>query len=68
MGGFVKDQPDQDNLYVKIVDDIQQLAENIGSDSGYKVPRFVTLKSDKVNLRVGSSTNYPIKLTNIYNL
>ena len=38
-------------------------AENIGSDSSYKIPRFVSLKSDKVNLRVGSSTNYPIKLT-----
>lgn len=44
-------------------------AENTGSDSGYKVPRFITLKSDKVNLRVGSSTNYPIKLTyNVKNL
>jgi len=36
MGGFVKDQPEQDNLYVKIVDDIQQLAENIGSNTIYQ--------------------------------
>ena len=37
-------------------------AKNIGSDTGYKIPRFVTLKSNEVNLRVGSSTNYPIVL------
>jgi len=35
MGGFVMDQPEQDNFYVKIVDDIQQLAENIGSGAIY---------------------------------
>lgn len=37
-------------------------AEYIGSDSGYKIPRFVSLKSNEVNLRIGSSTNYPIIL------
>ena len=37
-------------------------AENIGSDTGYKIPRFVSLKSNDVNLRIGSSTNYPIIL------
>ena len=37
-------------------------AANYGSDSGYKIPRFVSLKSDKVNLRIGSSTNYSIIL------
>ena len=36
MGGFVMDQPDQENFYVKIVDDIQQLAENIGSNAIYQ--------------------------------
>ena len=36
MGGFVMDQPDQENFYVKIVDDIQQLAENIGSNTIYQ--------------------------------
>lgn len=29
--------------------------------SGYPVPRFVTLKSDKVNLRVGPGQDYPIE-------
>ena len=37
-------------------------AQNIGSDTGYKLPRFVSLKSNEVNLRIGSSTNYPIIL------
>ena len=37
-------------------------AKNIGSDTGYKIPRFVSLKSNDVNLRIGSSTNYPIIL------
>jgi SH3-like domain-containing protein len=31
------------------------------SVSGYKVPRFVSLKSDRVNLRSGPSTDYPVK-------
>tara|TARA_B110000116_G_scaffold223471_1_gene202671 strand:+ start:3237 stop:3803 length:567 start_codon:yes stop_codon:yes gene_type:complete len=37
-------------------------AKDVGSNTGLKVPRFVTLKSDDVNLRVGSSTNYPLIL------
>jgi len=40
-------------------------ANNIGSDSKFKIPRFVSLKSDNSNLRIGSSTNYPIKLNYI---
>ena len=38
------------------------LADNSGSETGYKIPRFVSLKSNDVNLRIGSSTNYPIVL------
>ena len=34
-----------------------------GSVTGLEIPRFVSLKSNEVNLRVGPSTNYPIKLT-----
>tara|TARA_Y100001970_G_C13878082_1_gene672439 strand:- start:61 stop:600 length:540 start_codon:yes stop_codon:yes gene_type:complete len=37
-------------------------ANNIGSDTGYKLPRYVSLKSNEVNLRIGPSTNFPIKL------
>jgi SH3-like domain-containing protein len=34
-------------------------AENIGKTTGFKIPRFVSLKSNDVNLRVGPSKNYP---------
>ena len=33
-----------------------------GSVTGLEIPRFVSLKSNEANLRVGPSTNYPIKL------
>ena len=33
-----------------------------GSVTGLEIPRFVSLKSNDVNLRVGPSTNYPIEL------
>ena len=33
-----------------------------GSVTGLDLPRFVSLKSNDVNLRVGASINYPIKL------
>ena len=41
-------------------------AENYGDVTGYKIPRFVSLKSDEINLRVGPSINYPIKITYVY--
>ena len=37
-------------------------AKTLGNDTGLKIPRFVSLKSDNSNLRVGPSKNYPIKL------
>ena len=37
-------------------------SNEIGEITVYKIPRFVSLKSDQVNLRIGSSTNYPIIL------
>ncbi len=37
-------------------------AKNIGIETGYKIPRFVSLKSNEANIRVGPSKNYPIKL------
>ena len=37
-------------------------AGDTGSETGFKIPRFVSLKSNDVNLRKGSSTNYPIIL------
>ena len=35
---------------------------NIGTSTGLKIPRFVSLKSNEVNLRVGPSKNYPKEL------
>jgi|TARA_B100001964_G_scaffold80922_1_gene91330 SH3-like domain-containing protein len=37
-------------------------AETLGNETRLKIPRFVSLKSDNSNLRVGPSENYPIKL------
>lgn len=37
-------------------------ALNIGSVTKLEIPRFVSLKSDDSNLRIGSSLNYPITL------
>lgn len=36
MQGFTIDQPGQENLYVNIIDDIQQVAENIGTNTIYQ--------------------------------
>tara|TARA_B100001142_G_scaffold293789_1_gene313603 strand:+ start:28 stop:582 length:555 start_codon:yes stop_codon:yes gene_type:complete len=37
-------------------------AQIIGSETGFKIPRFISLKSNDANLRLGSSKNYPIIL------
>lgn len=37
------------------------LAAAAESESGQKLPRFVSLRSDQVNLRVGPGENYPIE-------
>ena len=37
-------------------------AETLGNETGLKIPRFVSLKFDNSNLRVGPDENYPIKL------
>ena len=38
----------------------------IGKDSGNPIPRFVSLKSNETNLRIGPSKNYPIILQYSY--
>ncbi|MBI04962.1 MAG: aspartyl-trna synthetase [Pelagibacteraceae bacterium] len=43
----------------------KSFANNLGSVTGLKMPRYVSLKSDNVNLRVGPSLNYPIRLNYI---
>ena len=40
-------------------------AETLGKETGLKIPRFVSIKSDNSNLRVGPSKDYPIKLNYI---
>lgn len=37
-------------------------AKTIGPETGFQLPRFVSLKFNDSNLRIGSSTNYPIVL------
>lgn len=37
------------------------LASAADNDTGQKLPRFVSLRSDQVNLRVGPGENYPIE-------
>ena len=39
---------------------------NVGVETGLKLPRYVSFKSDESNLRVGPSKNYPIIL--VYNV
>jgi SH3-like domain-containing protein len=36
-------------------------AENLGSASGLPVPRFVSLKADKVNMHIGPAKTYEVK-------
>ena len=36
--------------------------EILGSETGLKIPRFVSLKASNSNLRIGPGENYPIKL------
>ena len=38
-------------------------AESIGQSTGFKLPRFVSTKSDESNLRIGADMDYPIQLT-----
>ncbi len=42
-------------------------ANNIGSETGLDLPRYVSLKSNDSNVRVGPSKNYPITLKYIIN-
>ena len=41
------------------------LANTIGSETGLELPRYVSLKSNDTNVRVGPSKNYPISINYI---
>ncbi len=55
-------------VYIKIINIIififfsLNIYAETGSVTGFELPRFVSLKSNDVNLRVGPSINYPIKI------
>ena len=49
-------------IYFFYLSSLNLYANNIGSETGFKIPRFVSLKSNDVNLRKGPSINYPIVL------
>lgn len=44
-----------------LVPGISQAAEDLSKNSGLEIPRFVTLRSDEVNVRTGPGTRYPIQ-------
>ena len=35
MQGYTKDQPGVNNLYINVIDDLQQIAENVGNKTFY---------------------------------
>ena len=43
------------------------LSAEFGSETNLKIPRYVSLKSDEANIRVGPSKNYPIYIKYIIN-
>lgn len=49
-------------IFIFLLLNLQLYSKEIGSVTGYDIPRFVSIKSNDVNLRIGSSTNYPIIL------
>tara|TARA_Y100001958_G_C20876918_1_gene308801 strand:- start:6 stop:584 length:579 start_codon:yes stop_codon:yes gene_type:complete len=46
-------------FYILLITPSKIYAE-FGSDTGFKLPRYVSIKSNDANLRVGPSINYPI--------
>ena len=49
-------------IFLLSINSFSLYAQNVGTETGLKLPRYVTLKSNDSNLRVGSNINYPIKL------
>ena len=62
MKGFVVDQPGQKNLYVSVIDDLQQIAENVGLKTYYhKFGNKVTPIKENEIARVIKPTFYECK-------
>jgi len=49
-------------IYLVIIYTPSAYTEILGSETGLKIPRFVSLKTNNSNLRIGPGENYPIKL------
>lgn len=51
MKGYVNDQPGQKNLYVNVIDDLQQIAENVGSSTYYHAfgKDIIPIKGSKIS-------------------
>jgi len=51
MQGYTKDQPGQKNLYTNVIDDLQQLAENVGDKTFYHSfgEKIVPIKENKIS-------------------
>ena len=62
MKGFVVDQPGQKNLYVSVIDDLQQIAENVGAKTYYHKfgNKVVPIKENEI-ARVIKPTFYECK-------
>ena len=49
-------------IFISIIFFHQVGNANIGNETGLEIPRYVSLKSDDTNIRVGPSKNYPIEI------
>ncbi len=49
-------------IFISIIFFHQLGHANIGNETGLEIPRYVSLKSDDANIRVGPSKNYPIEI------
>ena len=49
-------------VFISIIFFSQISNANIGKETGLEIPRYVSLKSDDANIRVGPSKNYPIEI------
>ena len=49
-------------LLISIIILSQVSNANTGKETGLEIPRYVSLKSDDANIRVGPSKNYPIEI------
>ena len=51
MQGYTKDQPGVSNLYVNVIDDLQQIAENVGSETYYHSfgKSIIPIKENKIS-------------------